>query len=213
MNQKSLIEIREVQELESILSHLKNRDSKFLLWQTLNGEKRFVQEGRLATISSQVEELVFFPKQGDFSFLPGSHVYLYTAHRSSIFKASILHLAGSKLVLNFPKKVMLQNTRLDPRNMYFTPGTLVQFRLNPKGQNDGLLLNSRLLDLSKGGLAFKSSLTNLINFRPGDRVLMNSPFGQKEMIEGEIRHITSIPQNQHHESHLRIGVKFLDSLS
>lgn len=209
MTKNHMVPLDSPTSLNPLFLQLQQITQDILLWQNIAEGQRTSQVARVGPIDLQKGEMTFYPRSGnDFKFHGRSYLYSYAKRRTTIFKSTILYQTPLKLIIRLPPRVMVANIReaerlaLSDRNIHYSHDD----RSSPDLRQ--LFLNSKLLDLSPGGLAFKSSVNSVVRFVRGQRVWMKSPFGDEGTVEGEIRHITRV-QGERHEDFLRVGVRFV----
>lgn len=206
---KDMVSLSCPTSLNPLLLQLQHHPQDLLLWQNVAEGPRTSHFARLGRIDLAREEMTFFPKVGEeFGFHGRSYLYSYAKGRTTIFKSTILYHSRIKLVIRLPRLVMVANIRNAVRQV--TPDRYVHYSHSNRSHPDllQLYLNSKLLDLSPTGLAFKSSITNVVKFAKGERIWMRSPFGDNGAFDGVVKHVTPV-RGERTEEYLRIGVSFL----
>ncbi|WP_408097777.1 hypothetical protein ACJVC5_02360 [Peredibacter sp. HCB2-198] len=206
MIQERMILLEDPLQLTSVFQHLTSRPNKVLIWQNIQGKgKRVCQSARIGAINLSQEEMALYPKNGEFLFHHHSYLYFFGFNRTTIFKAPILYHSRLKLVLRLPKQLMLANSRNEVREDLSLSHKFVFYTHN--SFTDQPYISSKLLDLSPKGLAFRSSLHNVVRFKKGDRLWIRSPFTGRELLEGEVSNVTKVSESISHQNFWRIGVK------
>ncbi|MGE3609309.1 MAG: hypothetical protein AB7I27_06955 [Bacteriovoracaceae bacterium] len=204
-----MLRLNESIQLVNIFQHLVDEKNKHLLWQhSKDTSKKIVIHSKISNLNISNNEMTLHPEKGEFKFNNRSYLYFYSLHRSILFKATILYHSHFKIVIRLPEMIMLPNSRVQERKV-FSNDQVIRYVHNSEKNSTyhQLYLNSKLLDLSENGLSFKSSISNIVKFNIGDKLLVKMPEQQSILREAEIRYITKVTSLRPLENFLRVGVK------
>lgn len=203
---EKMILLNEPEKLTSVFMHLTSKPNKILLWQNVQTKgRRICQNARIGLINISQEEMSLYPSHGEFFFQHHSYLYFFGFNRTTIFKAPVLYHSRLKLVLRLPKQLMIANSRGEGREDFSHSNKLLYYTHN--SFTDQPYMSSKLLDLSPKGLAFRSSLHNVVRFKKGDRLWIRSPKKESELLEGEVCNVTKVSETMSQQNYWRVGVR------
>jgi hypothetical protein len=205
-----MISINSFGSISNLFIHMTATPCRVTLWQNIDNIHRVRAFARLAKIDVEAEEIEFTPRKGVFDFKSAIPLYFWGKRSNTIFKTNIRYNSDLKIVIKLPKDIMIQDSRSEPRLNYTSEELYVQYMYG--GQRDSNLdymkLKSRLLDLSDNGLSFKSSLNNIVRFREGDKLRIESTSQDKKFMDSHISYITTVLDPKTMQRYYRVGVKF-----
>lgn len=204
-----MLSLEQNTELANLLVRIHKEKLPVYLWQNPENIQRIGVKARYHRYNLGAEELTFFPVNGEFPFVGRLPIYFYYKNQSIIFKNYIRYNSHHKIIVPFPKKVMMEELRLNPRSSFKSVNVLINYTHFRGGQDpyQNLALRSRLIDRSQGGLSFRSSLNNIVQFRKGDLIKIQTE-DKLKMLNAKINYICIQYDHKTSEKYYRVGVIF-----
>lgn len=205
MELDEMVEVDQTQKIQCLFINLLKIKNRILLWQNCSEVKRVMKHVQFRKYDASKSELIFWPKDGLFSFDAKKPVYFYSYKRTTIFKNMIYFNSNYNLVIKTPGLILLKNIRKDDRQN--VEGQLVSFMFGEDNIGRGSWFKAKMIDRSQGGFSFISSLSNIIKFKPGQKLEFQFS-GMDGYRKGEIVNV-GIFLDQNNKKLKRVSVKML----
>lgn len=210
MTQDEMVRVKSNYQINNLFSSLPRKRGKLTLWQNIDNVHRICSGAIVQKVDLNKEEIEFLPAKGLFKFQSTFPLYFLDRSRILIFKNHIFYNSEYKIVVKLPKTAMLKNKRALIRKDVKSENLFVQYSYG-MGRNSNLQelsLKSKLLDFNEQGLAFKSSLSNIVEFVVGGDIKIKSFSDQSKELDGYINYITTVTDSKTMQPYYRVGVKY-----
>lgn len=210
ITQDEMVRVKSQYEINNLFISLTKKTRKLTLWQNVDNIHRLCSGAMVQKVDLDKEELIFLPTKSLFQFQASLPLYFLDRSRILIFKNHIFYNSEYKLVVKLPKSALLKNKRVCVRQDVKNEELYVQYSygMGKDTALEQLSLKSKLLDYNEQGLAFKSSLSNIVQFIVGGSIRVKSINDPKKFEDGFISYITTVMDPKTMQRYYRVGVKF-----
>ena len=210
--QEGFIKIEDPKEIEYCFFHLSKNKNRLIIWQHIdNDAHRESVKCKILKFDREKMEVQLAPIKGIFDLNSMIKIYLYIPSPYLICKNFIYHNSPYKMTIKLPKAVLIKNKRDNPRENLLEKKQFFHFKYNfDKNTTLGERTHkSQLIDMSENGLAFKSSINNIIKFHKGNLIKVEHPNERNKFLMAEIVHITKTIDIWTNQSFFKVGVQYL----
>ena len=205
---QDLTHIESEAQIAKILARLSFKKSLIYLWQTPETIQRIGMRSRFYKFDFENGDLEFFPYEGEFEFNGRLPIYFYSKRKTIIFKSFTKYNSHHKIVLSSPKKIILNNSRLNPREDLSNKNTFIRYGhyLNAKTSYEYYPMKSRVLDISQKGLSIQTSMNTILKYHVGDFIRVQTDNGMPAT--GKIKYVTKQKDWRTKEEFFKVGLEF-----
>lgn len=211
VNNSNMISLTTKYEVKNLFLEAFQRTKSVILWQQVdNIVHRRSCISKIKRVDLNKDELILIPIKGTYDFNSQLPLYFYSKRKTLIFKNSIYFNEPFKLIVKFPQKIMITNLRASSRSVIDSKdGLYVKYHFGHTADEQAINMKSQLLDYSDNGLAFKSSLSNIIKFVKGDAIKIQSTNCKSKYLNGKINYVTMVLDPKDNQYFYRVGVKYI----
>lgn len=207
--EKEYIDIQKRPHIEKLLLDIKRERGALQIWQR-DIRVRVRALGQLTKLDSNGKfiDLASREEGGFFDFSDGD-IYFYSEHRKVIFKSKVVRLGDSKIRIEFPDLVKIEDARCEPRTRYGLQSYQTMDIMALANDNQKIPIQDlKLVDSSKDGVGFLVRPRSGAPLEVGARIMtMRATVENVEGRTGVIRSIIKQSNSLSGEELLRVGVE------
>jgi hypothetical protein len=212
--QKLMERIREEDKIYSTIKRIVAQRVDVVLWQYDHEKKRILKNAQIFKFDESNNEIFFTPKKNIFNLDLNKYLYCLYKERAMVFKGKIGFCSNYKLAIEFPKQILVEESRQDQR----LDPTKGQVHLNFNfGSKNNIKLNhfpfsTILNDYSFGGLSFITNVFHISKFHVGDIMIFKLGHDKDQIKEGRVVHISKTEptymSNSYQQQQYKIGIEY-----